>query len=88
MLRRTQSDTYPGILLESSHFLSLSPSPLSPSLYHPVNSLLLPLKMKLTIACYLLLAATAGITHAAAAAPTTTDAWEPAPFMEEVRSLS
>lgn len=43
--------------------------------------------MKLTIACYLLLAATAGIAHAAAA-PTTTDAWEPAPFMEEVVSLS
>ena len=38
--------------------------------------------MKLTIACHLLLAVT-GIAHAAAAP--TTDAWEPAPFMEEVR---
>ena len=50
------------------------------------NTLLLPTlnDMKLTIACHLLLlAVTAGIAHAAAA-PTTTDAWEPAPFMEEV----
>lgn len=42
--------------------------------------------MKLTIACHLLLAVTTGIAHAAAA-PTTTDAWEPAPFMEEVVSI-